>query len=342
MKITKGIIVIIVSCLGFATNLGAQDFNYTQYYLNLPAVNPGFTGMEDFWDLKLSFRQQGVNNFDARNKSLYISTYGPVNSSASSSMKNNSLRLSDPNSYNNLESNRGTRKKLLRRHGIGGMLFNRDLGAYQSFNASFNYAYHLPVSRTHHLSFGTSIRYSGRQIGISGLMVRDVVNDQTYQQLVQSGKGRMDMMIVDFGTALYSDKGYVGLSSTSLISYALGISDFNSTDIRTYSLQAGRFMRLGANLELSPVINVDYNAATGVSGGGSARLRYRSMVYAGAGYQSNGKASGMLGFTMSGKYNLNYSYDHYFGPLQGFNVTMHEVVFGITLFNKYGLNSSIW
>lgn len=335
------ILIFIVSFLLQVGNCQSQDLEYTQYYLNLPGLNAGFTGIEDFWDLKMSF-QQSANNFNAPNKSLYISSYGTVNSDFKSSMKNNSLRTSDPNSYNEIASNRNLRKKLLRRHGVGGMLYNRTMDNYQSFTASMNYAYHLPISKTHHVTVGTSLRYTGQQIGFQNLTVRDDVHDLYYQQLVKSGKGRMDMVVVDFGSVIYSDKFYLGISSSGLVNHAVGSGDFDGYLLSNYSLQTSRFLSLSKDLELSPMVKLDYSSVNGLTEALTARVRYKRLVYIGAGYKSNGKLSGLLGFTLDGKYNFNYSYDHYFGTLENFNIDIHEVVFGISLFNKYGLSSKIW
>jgi type IX secretion system PorP/SprF family membrane protein len=341
MKREVFISLIYITAFLQGGNVLAQDLEYTQYYLNLPGFNPGFTGIENFWDLKMGF-QQGANNFSTPNRSLYVSSYGVVNAGVNSSRNNNSLRTSDQNSYNKIGSDKDTRKKLFRKHGVGGMLYNRAMNTYQSFNASMNYAYHLPITQTKTLTLGTTIRYTNQQIGFENLTVRDDVHDLYYQQLVRSGKGRMDMVVVDFGSALYSGKFYLGISSSGLINQALGTSDFNAYSLRSYSLQTSRFVSLTSALELSPMVKLDYSAVNGFSGTVTGRVRYKNLAYAGLGYKSNGKLSGLLGFTVDGKYNFNYSYDHYLASLGNFNVSVHEIVFGLSLFNKYRLSSTLW
>src|ERR1043165_84242 len=111
----------------------AQEIEQTQYYLNLPGVNPAFTGIEEYVDTRVSYRQ-GWNDFAVKNNYSFVSAYGPLGNIRRAALTNNSLRLSDPTAYSNTQ----VKKKLLRKHGVGGMIANRNFGPYTSTAVSIN------------------------------------------------------------------------------------------------------------------------------------------------------------------------------------------------------------
>ncbi|MBK8292821.1 MAG: type IX secretion system membrane protein PorP/SprF [Flammeovirgaceae bacterium] len=49
----------------------AQEDDYTQYYLNLPAMNAAYTGMDDYLNVNTGVRE-GWNNFGVENSNLYL------------------------------------------------------------------------------------------------------------------------------------------------------------------------------------------------------------------------------------------------------------------------------
>src|SRR5882757_6755627 len=79
----------------------AQEIDYTQYYLNLAGVNAGFTGMEDYLDLKMAYRQGG-NAFGVKNNNVFVSAYGALGASRRLSIKRNSLRISNYDAFEQL------------------------------------------------------------------------------------------------------------------------------------------------------------------------------------------------------------------------------------------------
>jgi hypothetical protein len=109
------------------SSVRAQEIDYTQYYLNFGGVNAGFTGMEDYLDLKMAYRIGG-NEFGVKNNNVFVSVYGVLGTSGQMSLKRNSLRISNLSAFEELQSNRRWR----RRQGVGGMVTSRTVGPYTS------------------------------------------------------------------------------------------------------------------------------------------------------------------------------------------------------------------
>lgn len=316
----------------------AQEVDYTQYYLNLPAANAGFTGMEDYLDVKMGFRQ-GWSDFNTKNNNFYIAAYGILNKAKRSSTINNSLRISNPTLYREIQSD----KKLRRKHGLGGMIANRNFGPYQSLSINANYAYHLPVSKTLNLAFGTRVSYANQKINFGNFTVRDEVNDVFYQQLLRANQGIQNLLLADFGSVLYSSRFYFGISTTGLISKPVsGDNLLNEKTDSRINLQTAANLALGNNFTLSPAVKIIHSRDYGLLWTASTRLRYKDIIYLGPGFNSEKKLSLMVGLSAGNRLSINYSYDQYLSDLKDFNATTHEVVIGIALFKKYGVTTKFW
>lgn len=326
--------------LFLAPGASAQETDYTQYYLLNPGYNPGYTGTEDFLDVKVGFRE-GWNNFGIQNNYLFFSAYSALNNSKRGILRQNGLRLSDPGMMEQMQSD----KKVRRKHGVGGMLTNRKLGPYTMMSASANYAYHLPIGRKVNLSFGTKLGIQNQRIDFSNFTVRDDVNDQFFQSLMRTSEGNQMMFRMDFGTVLYTDKFNFGVSTGNMIQSELGGEHLVDQAAARYIMMQASLLsvRASRDIVLIPGIRVVYSDSFDLNWNVNARARYKNLVYLGAGYAGEGsKLSLLAGLNLNNNFSVNYSYDRFLSELSNFNVSVHEVMLGITLFNKYGSPTRFW
>lgn len=328
--------IVTIASVVASSSLLAQENDYTQYYINMPAINPGFTGMEDYFDLRVGVRE-GWNSFGIKNNNLFLSTYGALNSKSRSGKRNNSLRISNPQLLDEIQRD----KKFRRRHGIGGMITSRTVDPYKSIAASLNYAYHLPLSNKLNISLGTKLGYSNQRIDFLGFTLRDV-NDAFYNSLKLAGQGTQNTLMADFGAVLYSKNFFLGVSSSGLVAKNLnGDQLFNLSEGSRYRLQTGGSFLINPEFELASGATVTYQDNYDVRWAINARLRYKEFIYIGSAYEANSKVSILFGVTT---HNLvfNYSYDMYTSGLNNFNVNTHEIVLGLMLFNKFKLRPNFW
>jgi type IX secretion system PorP/SprF family membrane protein len=331
---------IVAFFLVATANLFAQELDHTQYYLNLPGINAGFTGIEDYVDTRFSFRQ-GWNDFTVKNNYTFASAYGTLNNFARTALTNNTLRLSNPEAFKQIQNE----KKLLRKHGVGGMITSRALGPYKATTINANYAYHLPITSKLNMSFGSRIGYSSQRIDFTGYVVRDQVNDAFYQQIMASSQGNSGSFLMDFGYVLYSSKFYAGLSSNGLIStHITGTSLVELEQARRISLQGAlTSMRLNSSITFSPAMRLTYAKGYSTILSLNGRFMIKNLVYVGAGYtNSSPKLSLLFGLNLNGRFSVNYSYDKYLSNLNNFNVNVHELVIGAALFNRYNAANRLW
>jgi len=324
-----------MSVLHFSVH--AQDFLSSQYYSNLPVFNPGFTGIDDFTDVKLS-GYQGWNSFNISNNNVYASVFSSLNNAQQITIKNNALRLS-PTAYKQMES----QKELRRKHGMGGVVSSRNVGPYKSFSVNYQYAFHLPLSSSVNLSLGTRIGFTNQRIDFSGFTVRDEINDIFFQQLAKANNGNQDSYTTDFGLLLYSKKFYAGLSTTNLVKGKLsndGILSF--IDSKRFQFHTTGVMNLAANVQLNVGGYVFLQEGYDLGWAGNLRARYKELLYMGVSYNKNAQLSLLFGLSVNSTVNLHYSYDQYLSSLSNFNVNAHEIVLGFSLSNRAKSQPKFW
>jgi type IX secretion system PorP/SprF family membrane protein len=315
----------------------SQENDFTQNYLNLPSVNPGFTGMNEYMDLRSGIRE-GWNNFGIKNNNGYLSAYTALGNASRSGRKNNSLRISNPTLFDEVQKD----KKFRRRMGLGGMLSQRTVGPYRSVTESVNFAYHLPVSSKLSLSLGTKVGHMNQRIDFTGLTVRDDVNDVFYNSLIAANQGVQNTVTIDFGALLYSNRFYFGVSTNNLVAERLnGEFLFDLNDGLRYRIQTGIFFPVSSDWSLSPAVTAIYAEGYSLQWSATMRLRYKELLFVGAGLEPDSKLSLLVGLSTT-YLSIGYSYDVYTSSLNNFNANTHEIVLGLTLFNKYKLKPSFW
>jgi type IX secretion system PorP/SprF family membrane protein len=216
MKMMYKIFTICSLALLSSLIASAQQLGYSQYFINLPSENPGFTGIDDFLDFKVGSRQ-GWNDFSESNSSMFVSAFGMLNKPLKQIVKNNALRISDNSLFDKIRTN----KKIRRKHGLGGLIKSTTLGPYKTTAINLNYAYHLPVSKEFTWSFGAKTGVDFERVDFTNFKVRDEVNDTFYRELLNSNEGRRNSLITDFGTVLYGKDFYIVISTFNMVTTSI-------------------------------------------------------------------------------------------------------------------------
>lgn len=316
----------------------AQQLSYSQYFINLTAENPGFTGYEDYLDFKLGSRL-GWSDFSDTNSSVFVSANSTLNKPLKQMARNNMLRISDLSALDKLKNN----IRLRRKHGLGGIVKSNVLGPYNTTEVIINYAYHLPITKKMTWSLGTKLGVDLERVDFTNFTVRDEVNDAFYQDLVNSNEGRRTSFIADFGSVLYSDNFYLAVSSNNLVSNSLNSDNLlDETRLVRYQLLLNKIFPVSQNVALSlggrTLYSQGYDANWMIHG----RMRYKRFLYFGGAYEHNTKFSFLAGLMSEGKISVHYAYNSYLNDLSSFSVSSHEFIIGVFIFNKYAAGAKLW
>lgn len=332
LRIKFVVIFILISTVSIA-----QKEDVSQFFANPSLFNPAFSGMENYLDLKLGFRQRW-SGFDDQNEQIYLNASGFIGPQTPTSFRGNSLRISKPEAYSEFDKLKNLRK----RHGWGGIVFSQNFGAYSALEVGLNYAYHLPLSEELTLSFGTNISYNSQTIDFNQYQVRNSQDDDFYQRLLSSG-GKRQVMDVDFGAVLYSKSFHFAVSSGNLVVQNLEANEFVSFNSnKNYNLMAGYKFAIGPYFELISGGRFDISEVYDARWSLYSKLEFKNTAYLGFAIDPDTKASMLIGLMNDGKFSIHYAYDYYLSDLNDFNAGNHEFILGIALGNRNKMTSSGW
>jgi type IX secretion system PorP/SprF family membrane protein len=319
--------------------VGQEQLSRTQFYVNPEWTHPATAGINDYLDISVMYRQ-GLNVFDESSSFYTASIFYQLTKSKNLESNKQGFRISNPDLVDELNKNSEARRK----QGVGLKLQSIGLGPMDNQEIRAYYAYHLPISNSLDLSFGTSVAANQTSINYNQFTVRDEINDAFYQQLKNAGTGQQTNLLIDLGVALYSNSMIFTLSANSMVSSILSENtplDQIGTGLQMSSL-LGYKWNISSDFSVLPNAEIIFNPDYPFQYKTSVRVNYRKIVYAGASLHNELKWSMLCGFKIPGGLMLNYSYDYYNGYLKDFSNGVHEVTLNILLKNRYGSLPFTW
>lgn len=322
--------IFILSLFLLSVSLNAQYLpNNAQTFQFMPLFNPAFTGVENFNDLKFSYRYQwsGFGSYSPKfiNLAYHTRLIKPLD------LAYNSLRLSDPSATN--AENLPRAKRMI--HGLGGNLFHSEVGVLKSVGGNVNYSVHYPVSEKARIAVGLSVLIENRKLDVSEVTVREP--DQFYNHLLSSSTTQTDLN-VRAGALLYAENYYVGLSYLPVLYTVLEASELSMTQpFYRGSLQAGVSLPLNADVALKPGVLALIQMSNAVSVDYNVKAFFREYIWFGLTYRDIKSGVAMLGWNFDERLSASYSYEMSLGEFKQFNDGSHELVLSMRLnnFKKY-------
>lgn len=336
-KMKKILLLILISFLSLTLN--AQDIlSRSQIFHAVEWRHPAFAGIQTKLSADLMYRQ-ALNSYGNGSAYYQVGLFYPIKKSLVAGT-DNSFQLSNSEIADEYYSS----KKARRKQGVGIQLNNIALSPLNRKEVKLFYAYHLPISKDLYLSLGSAVKFQQNNIGLTHLNVRDELNDDFYQQIINSGSGRQSNLQVDMGSALYSSNFYASFTVNSLLFAGLqknGMMEHLEEDM-SYNFLLGYKIRLNSEILILPNAEINHFSTYGTQYKGTLRIKYKELVYVGAGMQHNLKWSGLMGFNIPGNLFLNYSYDYYTGFISEFSNGVHEVSLSYLFNNKNSSTPYTW
>lgn len=291
-----------------------QQAQYSQYMNNNYILNPGATGVEDYIDIKFSYRTQWTG-LEGAPKTYYVS--------GSSS----------------LGKWRTTTKRTLRDrrrpfHALGGLVYRDETGPTSRTGAYVSYAYNLVLRPDLRAALGASVGM--QQFAVDGQKLR------FFDPTTQAASAASRVLDGSVGLWVYSSSFYVGLSSAQLLANKLDFSygpnqlgegaPGNSLK-RHYFATAGVRVPLSREWSLVPSVLVKAVNPAPLSVDINAKLKYQDLLWVGVSWRAFDSAVAMVGLSYE-QLTLGYSYDAGLSELAGYHGGSHEVLLGLRLKKK--------
>jgi type IX secretion system PorP/SprF family membrane protein len=314
MKKALSLLLLPLLLLATVPALAQQIAQYSQYMNNNYILNPGATGVEDYIDVKLSYRTQWTG-LEGAPKTYYASV-----SSA-------------------LGPWRGTDKHPLRGrlrpfHAVGGLVYNDVTGPTSRLGVYGSYAYNTLLTRSIRLALGVSLGM--QQFSVDGQQLR------FFDPTTVAASAASRVVDASAGLWLYSPDFYVGLSGAQLFGNNLDFS-YGPSQIgagapgnslkRHYFATAGVRIPIDEDWSVVPSVLVKNVSPAPLSVDINAKIKYQDLLWFGVSWRALDSVVGMVGLSYE-QFTVGYSYDASTSQLAGYNSGSHEILVGLRLKKK--------
>jgi len=298
------ILLFLALTLGCLSVKAQQDPMYTHYMNNTLSVNPAYAGSRDALTITTLHRMQWVD-FNGAPKTLSITMHTPL--------KNEHI-------------------------GIGLSILNDKIGRSDNTSVFFDYAFIMKLNAESKLSLGLSAGVNLFQADWNSIIL-DQPNDPTFQNSIKSH------VLPNFGFGAYysRERFYAGFSIPDLLQNNYSVDNtLIGKEQRHYFLIAGAVLHLNENLAFKPTTLIKLTNAAPIEAELTASFIILKKVLVGAMYRTGDAFGGLVGFDITDKFHLGYSYDWSFGlQTLRYNQGSHELVlrYDFLLFDKRQIHS---
>ena len=325
-------------CLLIALSATAQQKPYyTQYILNNYILNPALSGIENYTDVKLSYRDQW-NGIPGAPVTTYFSIQGPigpddrVRQTATTFDKAGTNVTGSDAWQDNVDP--------VAHQGAGLIAVNDKTGYINRFSVYGTYAYHKPLGQHLTLSAGFQAGITNISIDASKITTYDPLNSDN---AIIASKSSLKKLLPEVGAGLwlYSKQAFLGLSVLNIVpgKVQFGLTPGTYFE-KQYFLSTGYKFYLNGEISCLPSIQVQFLNPDPVQIHTNVKFQYQDLLWFGASFRTTDKLGGfaaMAGFNINHSINIGYAYDMSTDSrLRNYAQDTHEIIIGFLLNNKYG------
>ena len=338
--------IAAILCFTGFTLLAQTKPYYTQYILNNYILNPAVTGIENYTDVKLSYRNQwaGINGAPVTS---YLSVHGPI---GKKDLRTNATSFQVPGDNPGGPKAWDEYAVSPAHHGVGLQVINDKAGYISRWSAAASYAYHMPLSAKTALSAGINVGISSVSLDRSKI---EWGNLDPNDPAIGYNNGSINKIKPEIGAGLwlYSARYFVGVSVLNIIPGKVKFvkdANYGETFTPNFFGTAGYRFAASDDVSILPSVMVQYWKPQLTALHANVKLQYQDFIWVGASYRYAdlvGGYSAMLGVNVSNTFNISYAYEHATSSrLQAYTNGTHEVVIGFLIGNKYGSSCprNIW
>ena len=295
-------ISFLVLAFIFSGSIYSQQLpQLTQFMDNGYVLNPAFAGMDDYYQVRTTIRNQWTGITDAPSTTI-LSIYGKQEDNV----------------------------------GLGGVIFNDQYGHTSRAGGAISYAYHLSLNEKIKLSLALSGGFTQFKIDKNGWNVSNPNDPLTQGDVIVE-----TVPDATFGFNLYSKDWYLGVAIPQLLTSNLNLLDNNlantlSTDQsgtlsrHIYVMGAYKFSA-SKNWSIEPSLLLKSVTPSPLQFDFTIKATYDKKLWFGADYRSTGDIGALFGYSINDRYLIGYSYDILNSELSDYSTGSHEFMLAIKL-----------
>ncbi len=295
-------ISFLILALIFSGTIYAQQLpQLTQFMDNNYVLNPAFAGMENYYQVKTSIRNQWTGIADAPSTTI-LSMYGQQEENV----------------------------------GLGGIIFNDQFGPTSRTGGAVSYAYHLSLNQKIKLSLALSGGFTQFKIDKNGWNVANPNDPLTQGDVIVE-----TVPDATFGFNFYSNNWYLGLAIPQLLTSNLNLLDANlanalsneqSGNLSRHIYAMGAYThKLNNKWQIEPSFLLKSVAPVPAQFDFGLRGIFDKKIWFGGNYRSTGDIGAIFGYSVNDRYMIGYSYDILNSELADYSSGSHEFMLAIKL-----------
>jgi type IX secretion system PorP/SprF family membrane protein len=342
-KIMRTVLLGLFAWFCFFKQAAAQQRpHYTQYILNNYIINPALTGIENYTDIKLSYRNQWVG-FPGAPQTIYASVHAPI---GKKDFRTSATSFGIPGENPRGKAYWENYTAAEPHHGVGGSIINYKTGYINRVYATLSYAYHIGLTPKLNLSAGFAGGISTINIDAKKIELANPLDPAIGGVAQELRKVKPEL---NAGLWLYSDKFFAGFSAQQIIPQRVTLvtNDFyKSTLVPHFFATTGFRFLVNDDVNITPSVMLRYIPSMPLFADVNVKAQYQDRFWLGANYRLKEGFAAMAGINVSNTFNISYSYDINNSKylLQSMQRGTHEIVLGFLLGNKWGelCPSRVW
>lgn len=322
---------LFISLLSVHFSVAQQRPQYSQYMINNYILNPAVTGIEDYADVRLGYRNQW-QGIEGAPVTAYLSVHSPLGKD--NNIANPAWLKSKRPTFNQYQNNHNTYKKVRPHHGLGAVMLTDKIGPFNQTEIHLTYAYHLLL--TENLKLAQGISAGVRQVALHTDMIR--LGDPNDNAI---GSGTIQQVKPDFsvGMWLYSDDFYLGASASQLLANKLSFGKdltVQQSQLKQHYFLTGAYkIILTPQLAIIPSVMIKWIQPASVSVDMNLRASYQDRIWAGISYRHKESVVVIAGFSINYLFDIGYSYDSAIAGISRYGNGSHELILIMRFRNKF-------
>lgn len=334
----KRLYIIMLMLFFIKYSHAQQKPYYTQYILNNYILNPALTGIENYTDVKLSYRNQwtGINGAPV---TVYFTAHSPI---GKKDYRTTATSFEVPGENPRGKSYWENYTAPEPHHGVGVIIMNDKTGYLSRFSAYATYAYHKGLSPKTTLSAGFLGGFSKLSLDRSKIEFASLdPNDPA----IGYSNGELKKLKPEVGAGLwlYSADYFAGISVLNIIPGRIKFATDNTFATfyePQFMVSGGYRFFISDDVTALPSLMLQFIQPLPVQIHTNIKFQYQDKFWMGAGYRISDQLGGfsvMAGINVSNTFNIGYAYDaSTTSRLRTYTGNTHEIILGFLLNNTYG------
>ncbi len=328
----------LLMTMAISRTFAQQKPYYTQYILNNYILNPALTGIENYTDVKLSYRNQwrGIKGAPV---TIYLSVHGPI---GKKDYRTNATSFQVPGENPRGKAYWEEYTAAAPHFGAGFIVMNDKTGYLSRASIYATIGYHRGLTPKTTLSAGFLGGIS--KVSLDRSMIEWGTLDPNDPAIgYDNNELKKIEPEVGAGLWLYSADYFAGVSVLNIIpAKARFVKNSKYGDYFDPQLIASAGYRFFLNDDISalPSFMLQFVKPFPVQIHCNVKLQYLDKLWVGASFRYSDQLGGfaaMAGLFVSNTFNIGYSYDvSTTSRLKYYTKSTHEIILGFPLNNKYG------